>query len=180
MPQSICKTHMNYKKDFLKKGHFKNNCKCCNDYAKHQETIIYARGKTVQGLSLLNETLADEIQQLREQIAELNANYDDETNERVVERVVIQQKPSNLVFTYDLPITWKLNNLAIKCAGEAPDDDTNENACECIVCKDKKSKQIIMSCGHLTCHSCMLKINNKSECPICRQTPQYGKIVYFV
>lgn len=170
---------MNYKKDIFKNGHFKNNCKCCNDYAKHQDTIIYARGKTIQGLSMLNATLVDEIQELRERLAEMNDD-DNETNERIVERVVIQQKPSNLVFTDDLPITWKLTNLAIKCAGETPTEDMNENACECVVCKDKKSKQIILSCGHLTCHSCMLKINNKTECPICRQTPQYAKVVYFV
>lgn len=185
MPQSVCKAHMNYKKDIHKKGHFKNNCKCCNDYAKHQDRIIYARGGTIQGLKLLNNSLVDEIQdyqdeiqELRERLAEMN--YDDETNERVVERVVIQQKPSNLVFTDDLPITWKLKNLAIKCAGETPNEDMNETACECVVCKDKKTKQIILSCGHLTCQSCMLKIDNKNECPICRQPPQYAKVVYFV
>lgn len=129
MPQPVCKKHMNFKKDFQSKGYFKSECKCCNDYMKHQEKIVYARGCCIQGLKMLNNSLVEEIQELQELLA-----------------------------------------------GE----DTNETASECIVCKEKRCSQIILSCGHLTCHSCMAKIENSKNCVICRQVPEYAKLIYFV
>jgi hypothetical protein len=199
---------MNYKKDFNSKGHFKNECQCCNDYVKHQEKTAYARGCTIQGLNLLKEELVEELQDARETIQELTdelALLDTSTTRPYVRtrelqnardtiqeltdelaflnasttrtQVRIQVKPNGLVFTEDLPITWKLKDLAIKCGGENETGDTSDSANECIICKDRKSKQIIMSCGHMTCHSCMLHINQRN-CPICRTEVEYGKVIF--
>lgn len=175
MPQSACKTHMNFKKDFQKKGHFKSGCKCCNDYLKHQEKVMYARGMTIGGLKLLNDTLVEQIQELEELLAGFNLD----TDERIVIKTETRNKPKNLVFTEDLPLNWKMNTLALKCSNMTPNEDTSETASECIICKEKRSNQIILSCGHLTCHSCMVKIDNSNACAICRQTAEYGKMIYF-
>lgn len=168
---------MNYKKDFNSKGHFKNECKCCNDYVKHQEKTVYARGCLIKGLTMFKEELVRELQDARETIQELTdelALLDTSTTRT---QVRTQVKPNGLVFTEDLPITWKLKDLAIECGGDIDTDETSDSANECIICKDRKSKQVIMSCGHMTCHSCMLHINQRN-CPICRTEVEYGKVIF--